>query len=190
MARLRVHHRDDPCWFGTGRLLQNRIQECHQFGRSQDSPNPDAARAPCLDHRPPAQPPPAVTAGWRPGRPRALRWQGVLATGTPPARHRLVCLQPRVGLQVLAGSRALAEPDRARPQHAPQLAGAGQVTPVPRAQREVLMVVMPEASTGPAVPPGRAVARAGSGESVVGVRPGRRLLGIQPGRRHALGEPG
>ncbi len=87
------------------------------------------------------------------------------------ARHMLSGW-PVPRLHARAGAHALAEPERAGPQHAAQLTGAGQVPPVPRPQREVLVVAGQVARV-------RAAAR--GGEPVVRVRPGGSLLGIEAG---------
>ncbi len=77
------------------------------------------------------------------------------------------------GLQVLAGAGALAYPDGAGTQHAPQLASARQVGPVARAESEIL-VVAGHRSGGM----GR--------EPVIRVRPLGSEAGIQPGLADAL----
>jgi hypothetical protein len=104
---------------------------------------------------------------------------GPVLAGKVPGRHRLSG-RPAGWLQPSA--HALAEPQRAGPKHAAQLAGARHVRPVPRPQREVLMVAGQVAGT-------RAAAR--GREPVVRVRPGLSLLrieagGTNPGRQ--LGE--
>ena len=198
MAGLRVR-RGNPRWLGADRLLQNRIQECHQFGRSQDSTHADASPSPRLDDGPTAQPPAAVTAGGRPDRPGPLAWEGPLAGRRMLARpelsmvqmpgwlamldrmellgwvQRLAGLQGLAGLQVVAGSRAFANPDGAGPQHAPQFTAARKVGPVPCAEREVFVIVVPQAAPGaPGMHGGR------GRKPVVRVGPGGLLAGIQP----------
>ena len=70
-----------------------------------------------------------------------------------------------------ASAYALAEPQRAGSQHAAQLAGARQVPPVPRPQREVLVVAGDVAG----------IRAARGGEPVVRIRPCGGLLGIEAG---------
>ncbi len=53
----------------TIRPAKNRIQECHQFSRSQDSTHSDTTSTPRLDDRTSGQLPPAVTTGGVPPRP-------------------------------------------------------------------------------------------------------------------------
>lgn len=71
-----------------------------------------------------------------------------------------------------ASAHALAQPQRAGPQHAAELAGARQVSPVPRPQGEVLVIAGQAASIR---------AAAGSREPVVRVRPRCGLLGVEAG---------
>jgi hypothetical protein len=72
--------------------LKNRIQECHQFGRSQDSSHSNPARTPGLDDRSPGELPAAVSAAGMP--------PGVLPALT---RHpRLEMLQLLARLEMLA----------------------------------------------------------------------------------------
>jgi hypothetical protein len=82
------------------------------------------------------------------------------------ARWRVALLRAR------ARAHALAEPERAGPQYAAELAGARQVCPVPGPQREVLVLAGQVADIR---------AAAGSGEPVVRVRPRSSLLGIEAG---------
>jgi hypothetical protein len=152
----------------TIRSAKNRIQECHQFSRSQDSTHSDTTSTPRLDDRAPGQLPPAVTTSGvppsplaglarhlRPGShlmrlryPRLPRRDG-LAGYLSLAGHHIVPRCPSLprypslpwgrrptGLQALASARmradahALANPDGARTQHAPQFAGPRQVNPI------------------------------------------------------------
>jgi hypothetical protein len=140
------------------RLCKNRIQECHQFGRSQDSPHADAARSPRLDHCSPGQVPAAMPGGRLPHR-RPARQAGSLS--------------PR--------SCALGQPDGIRAQDTPKLAGAGQVGAIARPEGEVLGVAG-EAAAGPRGARGSAW---GAGEAIVWIRPRVRLLGISPRLRYA-----
>jgi hypothetical protein len=108
-------------------------------------------------------------------------------------RPRVLARQPvRVGRPVRSGARAVTDPDRAGAQHTPQLAGAGQVGPVPRAQREVLGLTGQIATQAErARVTGRGPGLAGrAGEPVIRVRPGGRLLGIEPGPGQLIREPG
>jgi hypothetical protein len=89
-----------------------------------------------------------------------------------PSRY-VLSRWPVPRLRARASTHALAEPHRAGPQHAAQLAGARQVSPVAREQREVLMVAGQAAAIR---------AAATGGEPVVGVRPRGGLLGVEPGR--------
>jgi hypothetical protein len=59
---LRALDRDLPRRDRAIRSVKNRIQECHQFGRSQHSSHSDTTSTPCLDDRPPAQLPSALRA--------------------------------------------------------------------------------------------------------------------------------
>ncbi len=81
-------------------------------------------------------------------------------------RWRVALLRPR------ASAHALAEPQRAGPQHAAELADARQVSPVPGPQREVLVVAGQIADIR---------GGADGGEPVVRVRPRSSLLGIEAG---------
>jgi hypothetical protein len=142
------------------RLTKNRIQECHQFGRSQDSPHSDTAGAPGLDHCSPGQVPTAVSGGRLPGR--------------GPAR-RVRVLSPR--------SCALSQPDGIRAQGAPKLAGTGQVPPIAGAEGEVLGF----AGEARASAQDRALGSArGGGEAIVRIGPRVRLLGVGSSLRDAL----
>jgi hypothetical protein len=98
-------------------------------------------------------------------------------------------------LRVRPDADALADPDRARPQHAPQFARFRQVEPIMGAQREVLVIagqrplgLTAAVAPGTRGPTARAMRRLGTrpafwrGEPVVGVGPRRLLLGILPGR--------
>ena len=92
---------------------------------------------------------------------------------------------------MLAGSRAVPQPDRAGPQHTTQLPGARKVGPVARPQREVLMVTWHETSSAPAVNgilAARGLGQTGTGKPVVRVRPLSRQLRVEPGGSQALGE--
>ena len=93
---------------------------------------------------------------------------GHVLAGNVPSRHGL---SRRPVRRLRSGAHALAEPQRARPKHAAQLTGARHVRPVPRPQREVLVVA------------GQAGIRAAArgGEPVVRIRPGRGLLRIEAG---------
>lgn len=150
---------------GPARLCKNVIQECDQFGRSQDGSYPYSGRTPGLDHRAPGQPP--VPAG-----------QPVLAPGRPDPRPGAL---PRQQASQPARPRAAALPDPVggRPQRAAQFPAAGQVAAIPRPQAEVLRL------TGPVVAaPGR------GREPVIGVGPELSLLRVVPRGPDALGELG
>ena len=113
--------------------------------------------------------------------------------------HDRLAATPR--LRVRPDADALADPDRARPQHASQFARLRQVEPIMGAQREVLMIAG-QGSLGltAAVAPGTRRPTPGAmcwpgagpsvwrGEPVVGVRPRRLLLGILPGRADPRGQ--
>jgi hypothetical protein len=104
----------------------------------------------------------------------------------------------RTGGGVRSGARALADPDRAGSQQAPQLAGAGQIRPVARAQREILRLAgqvttgMPgQAGLGMRLGARRvADRRRRHGEPVVGVRPGSGLPWVQPRPGDAVSQQG
>jgi len=103
--------------------------------------------------------------------------------GNVPSRYVLsryvLSRWPVPRLRARAGTHALAEPQRAGPQHAAQLASARQVSPVAGAQREVLMVAGQAAAIR---------ASATGGEPVVRVRPGGGLLRVEPGRGDPCGQ--
>jgi hypothetical protein len=84
-------------------------------------------------------------------------------------------------LRPRASANALAEPQRAGPQHAPELARAWQVCPVPGPQREVLMLARQVAGF-------RTAAR--RREPVVRVGPRGSLLGIEAGGSYPPGQLG
>jgi hypothetical protein len=111
-----------------------------------------------------------------------LSWTGLARTGLAGhvlsryvvgwhmlPRWRVALLWPR------ASAHALAEPQRAGPQHAAELADARQVPPVPGPQREVLVVAGQIADIR---------GGADGGEPVVRVRPRSSLLGIEAGRSY------
>jgi hypothetical protein len=139
-------------------------------------------------------------------RPRVLTWREVLTCHEVLVRREmltwrevLTCSEVLAGRDVQAslavltragvpsGTGALPDPHGAGPQRAPQLAGAWQISAVPRAQREVLSVRRQIAArmTGGAFGRGRQI---GAREPVVRVRPGRLLLRIQPGPCQPLGQ--
>jgi len=124
-----------------------------------------------------------------------LAWLKVLA------RRKVLAAGNMLPLGMLAHAHALAYPDRARAEHAPQFAGTRQVSAVPRAQREVLVVAWQvtnclttvSAITASDCLTGRGAsaqasggAAAGRGEPVVRIRPGCRLLRVLPGCADAL----
>jgi|HubBroStandDraft_2_1064218.scaffolds.fasta_scaffold111265_2 hypothetical protein len=80
---------------------------------------------------------------------------------------------------VLACPGALGDPDGAGAQDTAELAGAGRVGPVSRAEREELLVVV-------ACVRGAGRCR----EPVIGIRPAGCLPGVGPGRRDAAGQLG
>jgi hypothetical protein len=100
---------------------------------------------------------------------------GYMTAGCVLSRWRVALLRAR------PGAHALAEPQRAGPQYAAELAGARHVSPVPRPQREVLVVAGQVAGV-------RAAAR--GGEPVVRVRPRGSLLGIEAGSSYPRGQLG
>jgi hypothetical protein len=117
-------------------------------------------------------------------RPQVLTRQDV------PARLRpwILTRQPvRIGRAVRPGARAVADPDRAGAQHAPQLAGARQVGPVTRAEREVLGLAR-EIAAQMAGPGRRARRVRGPGEAVVWIGPRGGLARIEPGVGELAGE--
>jgi len=111
------------------------------------------------------------------------------------ARHRgSAALAAAASLRVGADADALANPDRARPQHASQLARFRQVEPLMRPQCEVFVIageracrVTGSASVRPGEPMAatsvepRRVAWVRRRKPIIGIRPGGRLLRILPG---------
>lgn len=207
---LQARRRELPRCDSTVRSVKNRIQECHQFCRSQDSSHSDTTSTPRLDDSTPGELPLTRTAEGMPPSPVAvlaagllmrsdrLRWDVLL-----PRRGRPARLAALARLGAAAYALALANPDRARPQDASQLAGLRQVDPLMRAQREVLVIagdksggVLAVAATRPGLSkPGisawaRRTAAARYRKSVIRVRPSRRLLGILPGRTDSRREVG
>jgi hypothetical protein len=95
------------------------------------------------------------------------------------------------GLRLSPDAGAVADPDRARPQDAAQLAAYRQVKPVMRVQRKVLVIPGEHARAVPmraAEPVAMTGVRYGGGavawgrEPVIGIRPGGHLLRIVPRR--------
>jgi hypothetical protein len=165
VQRLAIGRRHRCRQNGPVRLCKNVIQECDQFGRSQDGSYSYSGRAPGLDHRTPAQPP--VPAG-----------QPVLAARRPDPRPGALPRQ-QAGQPARPGAAALTDPVGAGAQRAAQFPGAAQVAAVPRPQGEVLRLTRPVVTA-----PRR------GGEPVIGVGPELSLLRVMPGGPDALGELG
>jgi hypothetical protein len=116
-----------------------------------------------------------------------------MATGLRACRQPLT--SPLARRRALADPCALAQPDRARPQHAAQLARSRQVHPVTGAQREVLVITGHAADRARATAlqalgqaSANALARTGDREPVVGVWPGSGLRWVAARRANPLGQ--
>jgi hypothetical protein len=175
---LRARCRDLARCDSTIRSAKNRIQECHQFSRSQDSAHSDTTSTPRLDNRTPRQLPLAMTTGGVPPGPLAglvrrlcpasharLARHPRLTRHPRLARHPRLTRRPRLArhrvpadLLALASPRmsadahTFADPDGAGTQHAPQFAGPRQVNPITRAKGEVLVIAREEADDVTAAP--------------------------------------
>jgi hypothetical protein len=126
----------------------------------------------------------------------------VLLGALPRPRHGAPAgLVAMATLRMCADADALAHPDRARPEHAPQFAGLGQVKPLMRPQREVLVIPGQHAGTVAGAVCTRTAhpltatifgsgrsARVRARKPVVRIRPVGRLLRILPGGAHLGGE--